>query len=259
MQQDRRASSLATAAAMAIVLAAFGADRASADNICKQVGEDRICAQIDHITDVSRPTLRARVTFRSSDPNADFYNVRVEGRAQFELECKGPCVFELNRGERKFLIQICASGAAFGSFCSGWMAFSDDIAPPPPPPPPPNANQPVDKGFVMKPTSRMNALKAQAGFAGIWNSITGDGVNYTLTLDAQGSGSVGAVNPKQDGTLQGTLSADGKQLVFVMTQPQVGITSRGQLTLASGGDTFTGNVTKDTEGKPTSFTGTRRK
>ena len=87
-------------------------------------------------------------------------------------------------------------------------------APPPaaPPPPPPAAPAPP-------------APVQPQGFAGIWDSKTGDGVSYTLTLDAQGSGSVGAVDARLDGTLQGGLSTDGKRLSFVMTQPGAGIVS----------------------------------
>jgi hypothetical protein len=119
-------------------------------------------------------------------------------------------------------------------------------SPPPavPPPPPPAAPAP--------PTP----VQPQ-GFAGIWDTKMGDGTNYTLTLDAQGSGSVGAVDARLDGTLQGALSADGKQLTFVLTQSNAGLVSRGRLSL-SGNDSFAGQITKDTDGIPRSWTGTRR-
>jgi hypothetical protein len=83
-------------------------------------------------------------------------------------------------------------------------------------------------------------------------------VNYTLTLDSQGNGSVGAISPTLDGTVQGTLSGDGKQLAFVMTQPKAGIVSRGQLSRSADGNSFGGQITKDTDGKSLSWTGTRR-
>jgi hypothetical protein len=120
-------------------------------------------------------------------------------------------------------------------------------APPPaaPPPPPPAAPAPP-------------APVQPQGFAGIWDSKTGDGVSYTLTLDAQGSGSVGAVDARLDGTLQGGLSTDGKRLSFVMTQPGAGIVSRGQLSLSGDGNSFAGQITKDTDGIPRGWAGSRR-
>jgi hypothetical protein len=121
-------------------------------------------------------------------------------------------------------------------------------APPVPLPPPPKAPPPP-------PAPPVQILS----FAGIWDSTTGDGMNYTLTLDAQGSGSVGAVDARLDGTLQGGLSTDGKRLSFVMTQPKVGIVSRGELALSGDGDSFGGQITRDTDGVRRSWTGTRRR
>jgi hypothetical protein len=132
------------------------------------------------------------------------------------------------------------------------LTLAKDVpaAPPPPPAAPPPAAPPA--------TPAPPAPVQPQGFAGIWDSITGEGVNYTLTLDAQGSGSVGAVDARLDGTLQGTLSVDGKQLTFIVTQPKVGIVSRGQLSLSGDGISFAGQITKDTDGIPRSWTGTRR-
>jgi hypothetical protein len=110
-----------------------------------------------------------------------------------------------------------------------------------------------------KPRPRGDVVLAAPSFAGTWNSVTGEGVNYTLSLDSQGDGSVGAADPKLDGTMNGTLSADGTSMSFVMTQPSVGITSRGKLKLGDGGNSFDGQLTKDTDGKPLTFKGTRRK
>jgi hypothetical protein len=105
---------------------------------------------------------------------------------------------------------------------------------------------------------RLAAKWKATGFPGIWDSSTGDGVKYTVTLNSGGSGSIGAVNAAQDGTITGTLSGDGKSLAFVMTQPQVGVTSRGQLSLSEDGQTFAGTITKDTDGQSLNWTGKRR-
>ena len=112
--------------------------------------------------------------------------------------------------------------------------------------------------FKSKPRGEVVLAPVAKGFAGIWDTKTGDGVSYTLTLNEQGDGSVGAADPKLSGSLDGTLSAGGNQLTFILVQPAAGITSRGQLTLAAGGDSLTGRITKDSDGKPNSWTGTRR-
>ncbi|HXG79933.1 MAG TPA: PAN domain-containing protein [Methyloceanibacter sp.] len=96
---------------------------------------------------------------------------------------------------------------------------------------------------------------------GVWDSQTGDGVTYTLIVERKGGGvsaHVGSADAKLDGTLQATLSADGKQMAFVLTQPKIGVTSRGQISLAGNGDSFEGRITKDTDGISRSWTGTRR-
>jgi hypothetical protein len=95
--------------------------------------------------------------------------------------------------------------------------------------------------------------------AGTWDSVTGDGINYTLILDSQGNGSVGAVDPKLSGTLNGTLSADGRSMSFTLNQPGIATVSRGQLELAGAGNAFEGRLTRDTDGASRSWKGTRRK
>jgi hypothetical protein len=111
----------------------------------------------------------------------------------------------------------------------------------------------------VKSKPRDDMVLVAPSFAGTWDSVTGDGANYTLSLDSQGDGSVGAVDPKLNGTMNGTLSSDGKSMSFVMTQPSAGITSRGELKLTGGGNAFDGRLTTDADGKPQTFKGTRRK
>jgi len=112
------------------------------------------------------------------------------------------------------------------------------------------------KKKVSGPPPGQDAVKS---FAGVWDTQTSDGASYTLTLDQQGNGLVGAVDPKFDGTLRSTLGAGGKQLSFVLTQPGAGVTSRGNLSLSVDGGSVTGRLTKDTDGVPLVWNGKRRK
>jgi hypothetical protein len=112
---------------------------------------------------------------------------------------------------------------------------------------------------VAEKKAKEQAHSSSASLVGMWDSVTSEGINYTLTLDKQGVGSVGAVDPKLDGTIQGAFSADGKKMAFVMVQPNSGVKSRGQIELSTTGNGFDGHIVKDTDGINRAWTGTRRK
>jgi len=150
------------------------------------------------------------------------------------------------------------AGSPTASWWSDRPAVCVDVAAKPPAPKPSThealprievvPNLPVDPGPVAAKT-----------LTGIWDMQTGDGESYTLILGPQGNGSGGAVDPKLSGTLQGTFGADGKSMSFVLTQPGVGVISRGNLSVSGNGDAVSGRITKDTDGIGRAWTGTRRK
>lgn len=150
------------------------------------------------------------------------------------------------------------AGSPTASWWSDRPAKCLDVAAKPAAPKPPAPKAPPRLGDAPKHPIDPGAGVAKT-LAGIWDTQTGDGVSYTLTLDPQGNGSVGAVDPKLSGTLQGTLGADGKSMSFVLTQAGAGVTSRGNLSLSGSGDTVSGRITKDTDGVGRAWTGTRRK
>ena len=107
-------------------------------------------------------------------------------------------------------------------------------APPPPAPPPPPSSPPQQQSSV-------------GTWLGIWDTTTGEGAAYTLSLSIEGTEIVGAAGHRDrrfDGTFKGTPNATGNELTFTFTQPTFGITSRGQLQLTSK-DSFEGHFTKD--------------
>jgi hypothetical protein len=324
-QQQGRAHS-GRCISLGILALAIGASGTAGAQV--KMCKNEVCVQIDHVSDTSKPSLRAIVTLSSSRLH-NHYNVIVEKNPQFSLSStEGASLIELHKGERNFSVQACYNLTDVNrSECTKWANFSDEVAAPPAPPPrianymkdvdlpgsdyrnfettkrgdaecgqacfddsasckawtwtrpgvqaangkcwlkdavpTPVANNCCVSGLRSHPKvlgKRLGkASPTSGGLPGIWDSVTGDGIGYTLTLDQQGHGLVGATVAKLDGTLDGTLSADGTKLSFIMTQPKVGVTSRGNISLGGGGDSFSGTITRDIDGVPQSWTGTRRK
>jgi hypothetical protein len=144
------------ACALALTLGvAVNATPAAAQNICK----GSICVEIQSVSDVNRPLVRARVLLKSSakwrttnplhgtsTQGATHYNVVIERGNQLEVRPSGrgfgPLAIELQRGQRNFSVQACNRPTVNGpSSCTAWASFTHEIAPPPPPPP--AARQPV--------------------------------------------------------------------------------------------------------------------
>jgi hypothetical protein len=110
--------------------------QAAGERVCK----NDVCAQFWNVSDVNRPTLRAKVKLTATRPSTH-YNLVIEGGPQVELDCPAAgavgCVFELHKGQRNFAAQACSRIAPVieTSDCTAWANFSDELAAPAPPPP----------------------------------------------------------------------------------------------------------------------------
>lgn len=190
-------------------------------------------------------------------PGTTHYNLRIERLKQLELRYYS---FILRPGERKFSVQACRRGALFQkSTCTPWAAFAYADPPSPQTTGTSGGAQSSQPEPAKAPTKILGKKK---NLFGVWDTQTSDQVKYTLTLASQGgkaTGFVGAADPRLDGTMQVSLSKDGKEMSFVLNQPKAGLVSRGQVSLSASGDSFSGRITKDSEGVPKTWTGTRRK
>jgi hypothetical protein len=140
MKKDGRSrTSRVIAAIGALSVAALGVGVASAQTTCKE----NVCVEIQRVSDVNRPLLRARAIISYARMNNRFrhYNVSIEGGQQFELKGDGPANYgplplELNRGQHNFSVQACSRapgdlGFFEASECTRWANFSDQVPSPP--------------------------------------------------------------------------------------------------------------------------------
>lgn len=118
-------------------------------------------------------------------------------------------------------------------------------------------------GVLARPGGAVDILQDQqsAGLAGVWDTVTSSGGQFTLMLTSDGNrvmGTFAHADASNDGTLEGSLNDAQNQLTFTFTQPQLGVTGQGTFSLVAR-NSIDGRFTiNEGPGNVSLWSGTRR-